>query len=80
MAAEAVEAALLAHEFERAASISEAADMDGQSSELHTAHRWLEQMPEAVLRAHPLLCWLVALSLLAPQEGDLSGVGFFSPC
>jgi LuxR family maltose regulon positive regulatory protein len=70
MAAEAVEAALLAHEFERAASLIEQVNMDGQSSELHTARRWLEQMPEAVLRAHPLLCWLVALSFLAPQEED----------
>ena len=70
MAAEAVEAALLAHEFERAASLIEQVNIDGQSSELHTARRWLEQMPEAMLQAHPLLCWLVALSLLAPQEGD----------
>ena len=70
MAAEAVEAALLAHEFERAASLIEQVNMDGQSSELHTARRWLEQMPEVVLRAHPLLCWLVALSFLAPQEED----------
>lgn len=70
MAAEAVEAALLAHEFERAASLIEQVNMDGQSSELHTARHWLEQMPVAVLRAHPLLCWLGALSLLAPQERD----------
>jgi LuxR family maltose regulon positive regulatory protein len=70
MAAEAVEAALLAHEFERAAALIEQLDMDGLISELHMVRRWLEQMPNAVLRAHPLLCWLGALSFLAPQEGD----------
>lgn len=63
MVAEAVEAALLAHEFERAASLIERADMDGQSSELHTVRRWLEQTPEAVLHTHPMLCWLAALAL-----------------
>ena len=70
MAAEAVEAALLVHEFERAASLIEQVNMDGQSSEVHTGRRWLEQMPEVVLRTHPLLCWLAALSFLAPQEED----------
>ena len=74
MAEEAVEATLLAHEFERAASLIEQIDIDGQSSELHTAHRWLKQMPETVFSTHPLLCWLVALSLLAPQEGDSTPV------
>lgn len=74
MAEEAVEAALLAHEFEHAASLIEQMDMDGQRFELHTARRWLERMPEAVLRTHPLLCWLGALSLLAAQEGDSTPV------
>lgn len=68
MAAEAVDAALLAQDFERAASLIEQMDRDGQTSEQHTARRWLELMPEATLRAHPMLCWLAALSLQVLQE------------
>jgi LuxR family transcriptional regulator, maltose regulon positive regulatory protein len=68
MAAEAVEAALLAHDFERAAVLIEHMDKDGQTSEQHTVRRWLELMPEATLRAYPMLCWLAALSLQVLQE------------
>ena len=70
MAAEAIEAALRAHEYARAASLIERMDMDGPGFELHTIRRWLQQLPTAVLQTHPLLCWLGALSLLAPQERD----------
>ena len=65
---EAVEAALRAHDFERAALLIERADMDGEISEQYTVRRWLESMPEAILRAHPMLCWLAALSLQVLQE------------
>ena len=68
MAAEAVDAALLAHDFERAALLIEQMDRDGQTVEQHTVSRWLELMPEATLRAHPMLCWLAALSLQIFQE------------
>ncbi len=68
MTSEAIEAALLSHDFERAALLIEQVDMEGQISELYTARRWLECLPEEVLRAHPMLCWLAALSLQVPQE------------
>ena len=65
---EAIEAALLSHDFERAARLIEQVDTEGQISEFYTARRWLERLPEEVLRAHPMLCWLAALSLQALQE------------
>jgi LuxR family transcriptional regulator, maltose regulon positive regulatory protein len=65
---EAIEAALLSHDFERAALLIEQVDTQGQPSELYTVRRWLERLPEEVLRAHPLLCWLAALSLQVLQE------------
>ena len=70
MMTEAVEAALQAHSFERAALLMEQMDMHGQRSELHTVHHWLELMPEIVLRQHPMLCWLAALSLHVLHEED----------
>lgn len=68
MMAEAIEASLLAHDFERAALLLEDIDPGGQTSELYTLRRWLEAMPEAVLRAHPLLCWLAVLTFQVPQR------------
>ena len=68
MMAEAIEASLLAHDFERAALLLEDIDPGGQTSELSTLQRWLEAMPEVVLCAHPLLCWLAALTFQVPQK------------
>ncbi|MDQ2717379.1 MAG: LuxR C-terminal-related transcriptional regulator, partial [Chloroflexota bacterium] len=68
LAAEAIAAALLSHDFERAALLIEQMDTQGQLSELYIVRRWLERLPEEVLRAHPMLCWLAALSLQGPQE------------
>ncbi|HZR41308.1 MAG TPA: transcriptional regulator, partial [Ktedonobacteraceae bacterium] len=60
---EAIEAALQARDMERVALLIEQADMDGPHHELQTLHRWLSQLPETVLCAHPMLCWLTALTL-----------------
>ena len=59
---EAIEAALLAHEFERAASLAEQSiELRGQS-EVATLRRWLEQLPRDVLHAHPSLCFSYAFA------------------
>jgi LuxR family maltose regulon positive regulatory protein len=71
MIPEAVEAALSAQDFERMARLVEQIDGQGQISDAHILLRWLSPMPEAVLRAHPMLCWLSALSLHL-QESDVS--------
>ncbi|HLZ60881.1 MAG TPA: LuxR C-terminal-related transcriptional regulator [Ktedonosporobacter sp.] len=68
MAREAIEMTLRAHDLERAALLIEHADAHGQISEPHTLGRWLSPMPKVVLRAHPMLCWLAALSLQLLQE------------
>jgi len=65
---DAIEAALRAQDFERAAVLIERVDMDGEISELYTVRRWLEALPEVILRAHPTLCWLGAFALRIPQE------------
>ncbi|GHP00103.1 LuxR family transcriptional regulator [Reticulibacter mediterranei] len=69
---EAIEAALRAYDFEHAALLIERVDMDGEISEQYTVRRWLESMPEAVLRVHPMLCWLAALSFQMLQEDSVS--------
>ncbi|GHO42142.1 LuxR C-terminal-related transcriptional regulator [Ktedonospora formicarum] len=63
MMVEAIEAALYAHDFEHAARLAEQVDAQGQISDAHTLFRWLSPLPEIVLRAHPMLCWLSALGL-----------------
>jgi LuxR family maltose regulon positive regulatory protein len=63
MMLEAIEAALHAQDFERVARLVEQIDVQGQISDAHTLHRWLSPIPEVVLRAYPMLCWLSALSL-----------------
>ena len=65
---EAIESALSGHDFERAALLIEQMGIEGQTSELYTVRRWLEQFPQEVLRTHPLLCWLGALSLVMLHE------------
>jgi LuxR family maltose regulon positive regulatory protein len=74
MLSEAVEAALQAQEPERAAALIEqivenpqfsyANQLFSEATEWHTLRRWLEQLPNPVLRQHPLLCLNYAIALL----------------
>ncbi len=74
MLSAAVEAALQAQEPARAAALIEqivanrqfsyANQLFSEATEWHTLRRWLEQLPEPVLRAHPLLCMSYAIALL----------------
>jgi LuxR family transcriptional regulator, maltose regulon positive regulatory protein len=62
---EAVEAALAAQDFPRAADLIErliAPEL--VQNEYHTLRRWLEHLPEAVLHAHPPLCMMYAIAIL----------------
>jgi LuxR family transcriptional regulator, maltose regulon positive regulatory protein len=65
--AEAVEIALTTNDHERAARLMLA---DGQSEpyriyrEFHTLRRWLDQLPDTVLREYPALCFTHAMSIL----------------
>jgi LuxR family maltose regulon positive regulatory protein len=59
---EAIEAALYAHDPERAGLLIEHYGATGQRYELHTLRRWLAQIPDAVLYAHPALCLYSAIT------------------
>ena len=59
---EAIEAAWLAQDMERVARLIEQVHEQNFGSP-QTMLRWLEQLPEAVLRVHPLLCFLFATEL-----------------
>jgi LuxR family maltose regulon positive regulatory protein len=67
MLPEAIEAAWLAQDMERVASLIEKVHEQNFDSP-QTMLRWLEQLPEAVLRAHPLLCFLFATELRFPVK------------
>ncbi|EFH85094.1 ATP-dependent transcriptional regulator, MalT-like, LuxR family [Ktedonobacter racemifer DSM 44963] len=69
LSSEAIEAALLARDLERGALLIEQADPDRQNWGPQTLCRWLAQIPEPVLRAHPALCLDYAWALRFPQEG-----------
>src|SRR5260370_5931363 len=64
---EAIEAAWLAQDMERVARLIEQVHEQNFGSP-QTMLRWLEQLPEAVLRVHPLLCFLFATELRFPVE------------
>jgi LuxR family maltose regulon positive regulatory protein len=64
---EAIEAALLARDMERVARLIERVHAHS-FSEPHTMLRWLEQLSEAVIREHPLLCFLLATELRFPVQ------------
>lgn len=67
--AEAVEAALFARDFERAARlIGHSLKPHLAGNEYHTLLRWLGQFPEPVLSAHPDLAMIYALSILFTAE------------
>jgi LuxR family maltose regulon positive regulatory protein len=62
--AEAVEMALAAAEFERAADlIAQLIEPRLVNNEYGTLRRWLSQLPEAVLHTHPALCFTYALAI-----------------
>ncbi|GHO91133.1 hypothetical protein KSF_011810 [Reticulibacter mediterranei] len=66
--AEAVEFALHAQDYDRAATlierILEEPHTYPQANEYHTQYHWLEQIPERVLQQHPVLCLGYATALL----------------
>ena len=37
-------------------------------NEYHTLRRWIEQLPEGVLRPHPTLCWSYAIAILFTSD------------
>jgi LuxR family maltose regulon positive regulatory protein len=67
MLTESIEAALLAPDLERAAWLIEQVDVLS-FYEPQTMRRWLERLPEEVLREHPMLCHLLAVELRFPVE------------
>jgi LuxR family maltose regulon positive regulatory protein len=71
MLADAVEASLSAQDFQLAAHQIQQTIRQAQfteARELHTVRRWLEHLPEPVLREHPELCFLYARVLLFTRE------------
>jgi LuxR family maltose regulon positive regulatory protein len=73
MLMEAVEAALSSQDVVRGALLIERI-VDPQSfqtiNEFHTLRRCLEQVPEVLLRRHPMLCLSYAIALLASAPSD----------
>ena len=65
---EAIELALAAQDFDRAAQLIEQALEQRGLSELHTLGRWAAQLPETVLDGHPVLCFNYALMLLFTSD------------
>ena len=66
---EAVEAALAAQDFPRAADlIKRSIAPELVQNEYHTLRRWLEHLPEAVLHAHPPLCMMYAIAILFTSD------------
>jgi LuxR family maltose regulon positive regulatory protein len=63
--AEAVEVALSARDFARAAALIEGfIGPQNTSNELQTLLRWVAQLPEEALQTHPMLCLAYATALL----------------
>lgn len=66
---EAVEAALLAQAFERAADLVERVVAPQIAhNEYHTLRRWLAYLPEEMLRTHPSLCFTYAVAILFTSD------------
>jgi LuxR family maltose regulon positive regulatory protein len=62
---EAVEAALAARDYPQAADLVERiVAPELVHNEYHTLRRWMEQLPEEVLRLHPRLCFTYAVAIL----------------
>ena len=69
MLAEAVEASLSAQDFPRAAGLIERLLAPRLvQNEYHTLRRWMEQIPEEVLRAHPELCLAYAMAIVFTSD------------
>lgn len=69
MPAEAVEVALAAQAYPRAAQQIEALlDRDSLAAELYTLRRWAAQLPNALLPAHPTICLVYAMALLFTED------------
>lgn len=65
---QAIETALAASEFERAAALIEQSIEKQSFNEPHTLGRWAGQLPEAVLRKYPALCFSYAMMLLFTSD------------
>lgn len=66
---EAIEAAFLAGDPERAALLIEQLFDREMIQETSLLRRWLEQLPDTVLQTHPELCLASAMTLRFPEEG-----------
>lgn len=65
MLAEAIEAALYARDYPQAANLIERVITPRLvQNEFHTLRRWMEQLPEDVLQAHPEICMTFATAIL----------------
>jgi LuxR family maltose regulon positive regulatory protein len=62
--AEAVETALHAQDYARAAILIEQLLEASHINEYHTLYHWLEQIPESLIKRHPVLCLEYAAALL----------------
>ncbi|GHO46814.1 tyrosine-type recombinase/integrase [Ktedonospora formicarum] len=67
MHAEAIEAALLSRDMERVALLFAHIEMQGDVEDMQTILRWVEPLPEVVLREHPMLCVSIASALRFSQ-------------
>ncbi|MBK9942355.1 MAG: hypothetical protein IPP13_12145 [Kouleothrix sp.] len=65
---EAVDAALAAAAWERAATLIEALVARDGFNQAHTLRRWVEQMPAAAVQSRPLLCFGYAVALLFTSD------------
>ena len=65
---EAIETALAAQDFDRAAALIEQTIEQRGISEQYTLGRWAAQLPEAVLYAHPVVCFSYALVVLFTSD------------
>lgn len=66
---EAIEAALAAKTFTRAAAlIEQILEPSGFSKEIHTLRRWIEPLPEEILPEYPAVCLAYALALLFTED------------
>ncbi len=72
MPMEAIEAALTAHESVYAANLIEQLNEEIYITEYHTLLRWLEQIPEAILRTRPALCFYYAQIQYISEDTDIS--------
>jgi LuxR family transcriptional regulator, maltose regulon positive regulatory protein len=67
--ADAIEAALHAHDFAAAAAlIARMVDSPQRTNELHTLRRWIELLPEQIRNTYPSLCLAYAAALLFTKD------------